>query len=645
MYFEQNTQALVQADPTHQSLIERLLQTPPAADGDFILFETEQGQYTLQYRGLFLHDLEAPLQEARKVFKSSAKSGEDRVHLLLGLGLGYILDETFQNSPGQIVVYEPDMAILRFALENVDLTEIFRSGRVRLAATHFDLLAFLRARIYSDFDLDILILPSAATLLASEIPVLVQKMKALIVDWARDYRTVQRFHLQWMEQFFNNFPSFATTETIEQLFNRFQGKPALVISRGPSLDAALDSVKALADSTVLIAVGSAVRRLWEHGLSPDFAVFYDANGIQEQLHGIPDAALEKITFILCPSTQQEGYTSPSRGKLVFFSQNGRQMCDWMDQTLGRKHLRLEGGGTVSLIAMQLALAMGCQSVILVGQDLAFPNNQVYAGGIALQTDDQGNMTLPSTATLYAEPEAMATVRGQNGETLQTLSAYTGFIRHFEALAAKVNTSPQAVQLYNASIGGAAIEGYVLKPLSEFIGVFPAWKKGFALETPPILSSTQIAERTERLQNALKTLHQDLLAMVSLCRELEAGLPEAGSVSDHQLEDSVWESTQRLFRFIQQAPFVSFLAMFEIIPYKQRFKAFANAETFDPSIRQDFIQALQKSVALLTERFLPWIERASAQLAAVGSAPVRESAPPVSPASHCINAPVLSGCDG
>src|SRR5262249_20978969 len=152
--------------------------------------------------------------------------------------------------------------------------------------------------------------------------------------WARDYRTVQRFHPLWMEQFFRNFPYFATMDTIECLFNRFVGKPAIIISRGPSLDAALDDLAALADSAVLIAVGSAVRRLAERGIIPDFAIYYEANGIAEQLRGIPAETLEKITFILCPSTQACAYESPSRGKLVFFSQNGKQMADWMDQTLG-----------------------------------------------------------------------------------------------------------------------------------------------------------------------------------------------------------------------------------------------------------------------------------------------------------------------
>jgi hypothetical protein len=612
MYFEKNAQALIQADAAHQLMLAQLQQCPLVSEADLTLFQTEDGQYSMQYRDVLLHDPTSPLQEAQKAFETCCKSGVDRVHLLLGIGLGYALDELYTRSPGQIIVYEPHLELLRFTLENVELSEIFASGRVRFATNHFDLLNLLLPRIYSDYELDILTLQGYATLLAAEIPVLVHKIKNLITDWARDYRTVKRFHPLWMERFFENYASFAHLDTIERLFNRFPDKPALVISRGPSLDSALEDIRAMQDAMVLVSVGSAVRRLWEGGITPDFAIFYDANGMQEQLEGIPTEALEKITFILCPSTQRCCYESPARGKMVFFSQNGKQMCDWMDQTLHKSHLRLDGGGTVSLIALQLAQVMGCSPIILAGQDLAFPNNQAYAGGIPLQVDEQGNLALTRTETLYAEPEAMTMVQGQNGEMLPALTAYTGFIRHFEALAAKEAAKPRPAELYNASIGGAHLEGYPLKALSEFRGCFPAWKIPFALDEAPSLSPALKAERQRFLKQSLYALKKDLQEMVSLCAELSRDLPAEDSNPD-TLETLVWDRSQHFFKFTQEKKFISFLAMFEIVPYRHQFKAFAQADTFNPGIRGEFIVAMERCSALLNETYLPWIENAEQEL--------------------------------
>ncbi len=355
-------------------------------------------------------------------------------------------------------------------------------------------------------------------------------------------------------------------------------------------------------------------------------MFYDANGIAEQLHGIPTTFLENITFILCPSTQACAYETPSRGKLVFFSQNGKQMADWMDKTLQQKHLRLEGGGTVSLIALELALSMGCGPIILVGQDLAFPNNQVYAGGMALQTNEQGHMALNKSDTLYAEPEAMATVRGQNGDMLPTLSAYTGFIRHFEALAVKATSGPNPVALYNASIGGAQIDGYTISPLSDFRGRFAPWKSlhngtPLALEEPPVSTSSNVAARTQKLGQALRSLSGNILETIAFCDKLCSSLPELPGDPDtvpalelRAFEDTLWETTQRFFYFIKDKPFVGFLAMFEIIPYKQRFKAFSEAESFNPAIRDDLVVTLGNTARVLREHYLIWVTQAAERLA-------------------------------
>ena len=37
-----------------------------------------------------------------------------------GIGLGYLLDESFNNYPSKIYVYEPDLNLLHFVLSNVD---------------------------------------------------------------------------------------------------------------------------------------------------------------------------------------------------------------------------------------------------------------------------------------------------------------------------------------------------------------------------------------------------------------------------------------------------------------------------------------------------------------------------------------------
>jgi hypothetical protein len=618
MYFEKNVTVLLTQNPGYQALVKHLRNIASTAETDLVLLPSKDGlECGFSYQGIWLHDPKSPTDEARRTFKASCKPMVDRAHVILGLGLGYALEYTLENSPGQIIVYESNLPLLRFALENVDLHELFANERVKLVCNPFDLLAQLRPHVYSDYDLDFLILPGSAERMKAEIPELVQKIKLMITDWARDYRTVQQFHPQWLQQFFENVPEFAQTTDMTLLANRFAGRPAIIIGRGPSLDGAIADLISLQGSAILIAVGAALHRLYAEGVTPDFAIFYDANAVEEQLHELPEHYLDKITFLLSPTTRKYAYTHPSRGKVIFLSENGAQLSAWMDQALGQRHLRLEGGGTVSLIALQAAYTMGCRDLALIGQDLAFPNNQVYAGGISVQKDGDGKLSLTPGKALYTKPHTVVTVIGQNGDLLETTESYASFIRQFEALANQLRQRSPEIHLTNCSLGGAKIDGYDLKPLSGFIGVWENWKPnlpgGLALQPSPILEADEQAKRRQNLKKALSGLQKEIADTIAFCETLRHTIPSP-NVAPRLLEDGVWESTQRLFIHMRNHPFVGYLVMFELIPYKQRFVAFADAETFNPGIADDLSATLERVAHSLKTQFAVWVDQALAQWA-------------------------------
>lgn len=613
MFFEKNMQALMQADAAHQVLREQLLQVAELTDEDYEFFETEDGHFTLKYQGVFLHDPKSPLTEAQEMFEKSCLPAFDQVHLILGIGLGYALDRVFEGSPGKILIYEPNQSLLRFILDNVDLSKYLASGRVWVAATQFDLLGLLARRIYGDHQLDVMALRSYAYLLASDIPELMDRIVELTGNWVQDYRTGEHFHFQWIQQFFANYHYFAAIPTTDSLLKAFPDKPALVISRGPSLDTAMASVKALADSVVLIAVGGAIRPLWEAGVIPDFALFYDANGMREQLAGIPDNVLEQITFVMSPFTQQCCFDTPSRGKVLFLGENNSHFANVLDAAFGKTHHRLEGGGTVSLLAYQMAQAMACSPIILVGQDLAFPNNQVYAGGIALQVDEQGKMALSKSATLYAEPETMDTVLAQDGVSeLPTLKAYVSFIRHFEELAVKNSRQAKPAMLYNSSLGGAKLDGFALRNLADFVGTFPAWKtQGVALNEAPGLSSSAVTERIAPLLQALQTLKAELQEALQLCAEIPKHFPPLSQSLVYQ--EAIRLGSVRFYNYMQAHPFLAYTVLFEMLQYKRKYKEASQLENRAEAVRDLVDALLNNSCAIWNDKISPWIAQAEQAL--------------------------------
>lgn len=608
MYFETNANALLKRNPRHSLLVQSLAQMSSSVEEKLALVPTPDGKECgFNYDGIWLHDATAPGAEVKKAFKASCKTRSPRVHIILGLGLGYALDYAFANSQNEIIVYEPDLALLKFTLDNVELNILLAHPRVQLATDTFELLSQLRPFIYSDYDLDFLILPGFAAKMKDEIPALVQQIKVMISDWARDYMTVKQFHPQWVRQFLENLPQFAKTLTIDSLANQFAGKPAIVIGRGPSLDAALPAIKQLQNSSVLVAAGAALHRLFDADIIPDFAIFYDANAVTEQLYGLPDIYLSAINVIVCPHTPPAIYNYAFRESYLFLAENAAQLSDWYDKALGKKHLRLEGGGTVSVIAMQLAYFMGCREIALIGQDLAFPNNQVYAGGIPLQKDAAGNMSLTASKTLFTKPHALTQVRGQQGESLETTVSYAGFVRHFEALAIQFKQLCPSIRLSNCSLGGAQINGYTLCPLSDFQEHWSAFDKQFVMKGSDVSNESLFKVQEQKLHTALSALKVELDESIRFLKKLHGKLP-AKNQSLRKMEDGVWECTQMLFQHIHDHPFIGFLAMFDLIPYKQRFLALTEMGGFDAGMVDDLANTLTKTRETLESDSLLWVSQ-------------------------------------
>ncbi len=618
-YWSSNETALRRSHAQHAALLATL-QTVQATT-DFQLCNTPAGDYTLHYEGGFLHSPQGAMQEAAEAVLNQCQPGLGRAHLLMGLGLGYVLDTLYQHTPGQIVVYEPDLPLLKFILENVNLADAWASGRVQLVTHIPEVLNALRPLVVGENPLDVILVPGEAQRLHRDIPPLMAQLVDMVEERIRDFRTGQHFHRQWIRQFFQNLPHFAQTTPFEAIAPTFANKPALIIGRGPSLDAALDDIHAMADGMTLIAAGSALHALYQAGITPDMAVFYDPNGVKEQLHGLPDSYLRQIIFCISAFTDPLAFAAPNRAKILFYPQSGEAFAHWLaaecpevsECKVLSQPLLLEGGGTVSVVAMQLALALHSSSITLIGQDLAFPNQQVYAGGIALQQDENGRLALPQSETLFTAPEAMTTVLGQNHENLPALKAYTGFIRHFERLAEANAQSNQPISLFNASIGGAAIAGYTLKPLRDFRDTDAPFLRDFS--SAPDGRSTESANVLEALRFAVTRLQGDLHACVRL-HEATLAINENTPEPLNQMPiTTTSQPNQALFAFLNQHPLIAHFLLFEMITVQQRYRLEPNNPAAIEANQTLLNQSTMQCIALLREEILPMVIQAQQTLEA------------------------------
>src|SRR5258706_14500826 len=88
---------------------------------------------TADGRSITLHSRYDPVLEAKKLI-DPVKTDSCVAFYLLGLGLGYALEALFERTSEEslLFVFEPDLRLIRIALEQRDLSRIISSGRLHL---------------------------------------------------------------------------------------------------------------------------------------------------------------------------------------------------------------------------------------------------------------------------------------------------------------------------------------------------------------------------------------------------------------------------------------------------------------------------------------------------------------------------------
>jgi hypothetical protein len=534
MFLEASLEALLQTQPNHsmQALIECLKHLGCKESDDqtdtlptnWAVCPSDDEQLTIVTSTGPLHNPKQVLHEASEAVRTLCQSGTKRIHVLVGIGLGYVLQALCQQAEGTIWVLETDSILLRFVLQNINLAPYFATGRVRLYCDA-TMLANDLNQVLAGRGLDIVALPGCIQHYEYQhgkesFNALAQRLFELENQAKLDWNTFTSFKPLWTERFFANLPhtpqalSFATVT--EALLPQTQGKIAIIIARGPSLD---DALPALIDTlntlpnVVTFAVGGALRPLLQAGIKPNFALFCDTRHMQEQLHDLA-MPTDDITFLLNPVTQTCCFTEPSHATILLHNAGISPYSDWLQTALGEPLTPnlLPGGSTVSIFALHVAQQLGCNTLVLLGQDLALKGQQIYAGGITAEAAGETHLLIyPPEADRCKIPVCAyewTTITGQNGETLTTTLPFALFAKQLEQFAQQVQQQDKPIGLINTSVGGAFLQGFTHCSLDQWLSTQTAIKE----QGSPVLALNQTI-------NALHQPHDYAARQQHLCESL------------------------------------------------------------------------------------------------------------------------------
>lgn len=424
--------------------------------------KNEKGEYILTCDNKFVDDTPSPIESAKKVYSELVKSAISRHDFIVifGLGLGNLLDYTHTESMCNLIVYEPDLNILRFTFEYVDLTKYFADGRLFIASNFNECTDFIEKKYLLDDKIEFIYLKNYLLQHQSEFNVLTERIFDVCQRKIIDMNTIKQLSKLWIHNTFANLTGNDIHYPINLLENKFKGKTALVLGAGPSLKDNIEKIKANRDKFVIFAVHRNLETLRLNDVTPDFCVVVDTNNVSYSI--TKDLKyLSEINVIADIKADNYIKKLPFKNFFTYYSENSL-FSKKLQSKLPDVVKTLETGGTSAMCAYRCAKYLGFKNIIFAGIDLAFKDDTVYCDGQIAQANTQTSVKIQNMV------REITKVKSITGEYVSTRVDYANFIKQFELIFAHDKES----NLYNLTTFGAYICEMIYMQLEEILNKIP-----------------------------------------------------------------------------------------------------------------------------------------------------------------------------
>ena len=374
-----------------------------APDSNLQLIKAKNGDPILKYKNKHLHSAYDPRKEASRYIKEIEKKllkNSKQIFIFIGAGLGYNINEFVRHHKNLCIWLESNSSIINLALKYKKELSYLHEGLAKEQVKIFqdsqlnqNILSYIGA-LNQDYDVHFLLHQASAGIdpLYSEWHT---KLQNFLQNKKINLATLSRFDKLWFKNTIANIDILPKVSCIQNLFNLVQGQKiaALICNAGPSLMQDIEKVKKLGilNSILLISVDTAAPILASQDIFPHIVVSVDPQALN--CHHMNSFCKQDKTNETCfVFDMTTSYLSLRNLKDFSFAENRIFLMESplaMAKILssykeGEDPAKITYGGSVSTNAYDLAVQMGCKTILLAGLDLAFTYNQPHARGSILE---------------------------------------------------------------------------------------------------------------------------------------------------------------------------------------------------------------------------------------------------------------------
>lgn len=478
-----------------------------------------------------LHSRYQPEVEAGRWVESLNIAENQDAISIIGLGLGYYLAPLQTKYPDKkLIIIEPDPEAFLAFLEVADATSALEDENiVFLVDKDPNTVKHLMEHYYKTGKISKVFftqMPAYEHLHSQYIDLIYDQLRVNLKLTLANVATDLYFVNMWLFNVIQNIKNLSVDPDISCLSNRFEQKPVVIVSAGPSLEKQLPMLRDLQDKALIIAVGSAAAILDHHKIEAHIIMGLDGHPLEGNI--FKSLKSSEPLFVYAHIIHHDA-VAHYQGKKMWFVPTGEMRIPKMSEQLGIETPEIISGGSIAHTALAFAHWLKCDPIIMVGQDLAYTNSKLYASGATHETDG-------------VNPSSHILEKDMYGEPIYTKAAFIHFRDWFEEYIAYLLND---IKIFNCTEGGLNIRGAQNRAFADVISEYCVERFDFkaklaeAHHAGQLISESVFKDEIEKLKESLqdcKTLSEQRVKLLDKLLEDERYLSESYEAEfDHILE--------------------------------------------------------------------------------------------------------------
>lgn len=461
--------------------------------------------YILQSKNAkcFIHSIYDINREMELMFKDVNREVESIV--LFGLGCGYSIEYIYNKFKHikNIIIIEPNLSIFKDLLGIIDIYDVistfenvsFIINRTKQEASYM-LQDIITDDIYRKYAFVYNI--SYRTIYEGYYEYLNKIILESINHKLVNIITQENFKYIWPINTFRNLKY--NTALVDNLFGRYSGVPAILVSAGPSLSKNIHLLNKVNNRAIIVAVGSAIKILNNAGIEPDF--YFAVDGTPENKMIFEDIKTENTVLIYGDKLYYDilPYYKGKRLKMIL---NMDFINKYIYDQAQIPYIESKSGFSIANVALGILEQFGCNKVIFMGQDLCYTGNKEYAEGSWKEEDlDFNNANFIKGKDIY-------------GNEVYTIPSYLGMKKMLEDY---ISNHPRPIYI-NATEGGLGIDGASISTFEEVLSDHLNMEYDIRKIVNDVLSLYNQEQDNKKIYEVILNMEKQISDIIEICDNL------------------------------------------------------------------------------------------------------------------------------